>query len=305
VVVVQPQIRTVERKLAELAGRSHGVVTRAELLRAGITQEEIKTRLANGALVSIHRGVFRVGHAAPSLEARYQAAVKACGPSSLLAGRAAAHLLHLQNQPPSLPEVLTARHRRPDGVTVRRCRSIDPKDAAEWRGVPVTNVPRTLVDVAAVLDPPDLARAFHQAVVKHHIKPDAVERVLARRHNWPGARDLRSVIWGDEPVSLSKLESSFIAAVRRARLPLPETNVLAGGRYVDCRWPEHRLTVELDSYAYHGTRHAWEKDRHREREARSRGDEFRRYTWFDVIEEPEPMLADLRRLLTRQLRLAA
>jgi very-short-patch-repair endonuclease len=169
----------------------------------------------------------------------------------------------------------------------------------------VTNVPRTLVDVAGILDPPDLARAFHEAVVKHHVNPDAVERVLSRRHNWPGARELRRVIRGDEPVSLSRLESSFIAVLRRARLPLPETNRRVDAHYVDCRWPEHRLTVELDSYRYHGTRHAWEQDRQREREARARGDEFRRYSWRDVVEEPERMLEDLRALLSRQLPLAA
>lgn len=73
---MQQQIRTVERKIAEQAGRSHGVITRAELLRAGVTPEQIRTRLAKGALISIHRGVFRVGHTAPSLEARYLAAVR-------------------------------------------------------------------------------------------------------------------------------------------------------------------------------------------------------------------------------------
>jgi hypothetical protein len=129
-----------------------------------------------------------------------------------------------------------------------------------------------------------------QAVVKHRTKPEAVDRVLARRHNWPGARELRRFLWGDEPVTLSRLESSFIAAVRRARLPLPETNRPADARYVDCRWPEHRLTVELDGYAYHATRHAWERDLDRERRAHARGDEFRRYSWRDVVEVPEPML---------------
>jgi len=302
--VVQQQIRTVERKLAELAAQSHGVVTRSELIDAGVTPEEIRSRLANGSLISFHRGVFRVGHAAPSLEARYLAAVKACGPGSLLAGGAAAHLLRLLKRPPSFPEVLTARHRRPRGVTVRRCRSLDRRDATTWRGVPVTAVPRTLVDLAGVVDPPDLARACHEAIVKHHMNPDYVERILARRHNWPGARELRRVLRGDEPVSLSRLESSFLAAIREARLPLPATNCLINGRYVDCHWRTHRLTVELDGYRYHETRYAWEADRDREREARARGDDFRRYSWRDVVEDPEPMLADLRALLTRQLELA-
>jgi hypothetical protein len=141
--------------------------------------------------------------------------------------------------------------------------------------------------------------------VRYRVKPEAVEGILSRRHNWPGMSNLRRVLRGDERVTLSRLESAFIAAVRRAGLALPETNVPAGGRYVDCRWPAGRLTVELDSYRYHGTRYAWEQDRQREREARVRGDEFRRYTWRDVVDEPASMLADLRGLLTRQLELPA
>jgi very-short-patch-repair endonuclease len=292
---------TVEEILARLAGRSHGVVTRQELLNAGVTRHEIRQRVDTGALIRVHRAVFRVGHQAPSLEARYMAAVKACGEGSLLCGRAAAHLLGLVKRPPSLPEVLTGTQRRPRGVVTHHIRSSDPRDATEWRGVPVTTVPRTLIDLAAVLDAPALARAFHEAVVKHHVKPEAVERVLSRRHNWPGARALRRVIWGDEPVSLSKLESAFVALLKQAGLPFPQTNQRVGSRYVDCRWPDQRLTVELDSYRYHGTRYAWEMDIDRERQARARGDEFRRYTWRDVAEHPDPMLADLRTLLSRQL----
>ena len=95
-------------------------------------------------------------------------------------------------------------------------------------------------------------------------------------------------------VTLSKLEAGFLTRLKRAGLALPETNRPAGGRRVDCRWPEQRLTVELDGYRYHHSRHAWEQDHRREREARARGDEFRRYTYGDVFEEPELMLAELR-----------
>lgn len=66
---------------------------------------------------------------------------------------------------------------------------------------------------------------------------------------------------------------------------------------MDCRWPAQRLTVELDSYTYHGSRHAWEDNRRRERQAYSRGDQHRRYTYDDVFERPRPMLRELRALL--------
>jgi hypothetical protein len=85
--------------------------------------------------------------------------------------------------------------------------------------------------------------------------------------------------------------------LQRARLPLPKTNKVAGGRRVDCRWPEHRLTVELDSYRFHNSRYSWNQDRLREREARTRGDEFRRYTPTDVFDDPGFMLSELRGLL--------
>jgi very-short-patch-repair endonuclease len=121
--------------------------------------------------------------------------------------------------------------------------------------------------------------------------------VLARRPTSPGAAKLRAVLRGDVHVTLSKLEARFLALLREDGLDLPKTNRPAGARRVDCRWPEHRLTVELDSYRYHHSRHAWEQDRRREREAHARGDDFRRYTHDDVFEHPQPMLAELRALL--------
>jgi very-short-patch-repair endonuclease len=102
---------------------------------------------------------------------------------------------------------------------------------------------------------------------------------------------------GDAPVTLSALERRFLQLLRETGLPQPMTNRLVGGRRVDCHWPGHRLTVELDGYRYHHSRHAWEQDRRREREARARGDDFRRYTDGDVFDEPDLMLAELRGLL--------
>lgn len=132
--------------------------------------------------------------------------------------------------------------------------------------------------------------------------PDQVEAVLARLPTRRGAGTLRRILHGAQPVTLSRLEQRFLNCLRTENLPLPETNRPAGGRRVDCRWPEHRLTVELDGYRYHRSRHAWESDRRREREAYARGDEFRRYTWADVVENPTLMLRELHALLGKNRR---
>jgi very-short-patch-repair endonuclease len=287
----------VEKVLARIGTSAHGVVTRRELLAAGVTAAEIEQRLRTGALIREYAGVYRVGHRAPSLEARYLAAVLACGEGALLSDRAAGCLFGALKGLAPPPEVTAPTERRIKGIKTHRSRNMDPRDATTFRGIPITTLPRTLVDLASVLDPDDLARAFHEAEVRHGTTPAQVEPVLDRRPNSPGARKLRAVLRGDTPITLSRLEKRFLVLLREAGLPAPRTNRPAGGYRVDCRWPDHRLTVELDSYRYHHSRHAWEQDRRREREARARGDEFRRYTWGDVHEHPKQMLTELRGLL--------
>ena len=117
-----------EKELARIAGASYGVVTRTQLVRAGISAEEIKQRVRRGMLIREHWGVYRVGHRAPSVLAGYLAAVRACGEDALLSGRAAAHLVGLLKGAAPPPEVTAPTKRRVRGV--RTCRShIDSCDA--------------------------------------------------------------------------------------------------------------------------------------------------------------------------------
>lgn len=182
-------------------------------------------------------------------------------------------------------------------MKTKRARHLPGAEATVWRGIPITTVARTIVDLAASLALNDLSVACHEAGIKYRTTPADVKDVLARRPNAKGAKKLHLIFEGDAPALLSRLERGFRKLLIDAGLPLPEFNRSAGGRRVDCRWPERRLTVELDGYTFHNSRHAWEQDRRREREARARGDDFRRYTWGDVYEEPGALVTELRPLL--------
>ncbi|HEU4978362.1 MAG TPA: type IV toxin-antitoxin system AbiEi family antitoxin domain-containing protein [Solirubrobacteraceae bacterium] len=283
--------------IAAIAERQFGVVTRAQLTRGGVSAAEVRHRAGVGALIRVHRGVYRVGHAAPSAAAAYLGAVLACGEDDLLAGAAGAWWLGLLKGTPPAPEVAGARQRAVPGVITHCCRALEPADGLRWRGIPTTTPARTLTDLAAVLPLDALARACHEAGVLHGTTPRDVEAVLARRGNAKGAAKLRAILSGEARVVLSGLEARFLTLLREHGLPLPVTNKPAGSKRVDCRWPEHHLTVELDSFRFHNSRHAWEQDRRRERQAYARGDHFRRYTWGDVAEHPQQMLTELRALL--------
>ena len=287
-----------DRIVAAIARRQHGVVARSQLVSAGISARWIEKRLDKGLLIRVYPGVYRVGHVAPSVEAEYMAAVLACGDGAFLTGRAAAQVLGLISAriAPD-PEVTAPKERHIDGITAHRERKGFARDRMTWNLVPVATPARTLADLAAVVSNAELTRAVHQADVLHGTTPDDVDEVLARRPNTKGAAKLREILHGDQGMLLSKLERAFIKLLKQNHLPLPKTNRLAGGRLVDCRWPDHKLTVELDSYRYHRSRHAWELDRKREREAYARGDQFRRYTWADVVEHPRPTTEELRAVL--------
>ena len=194
---------------------AHGVVTRAQLLEAGVSRMEIAARLRRGALLREHRGVYRVGHRAPSVEATYLAAVVAAGERAVLGGQAAAYLWVLVKGDAPPAEVISPSQRRIDGVTVHRCRNLEAADVAICRQVPVTTVARTLVDLAAALSPEALARACHEAGVRYRTGPADVEQVLERRPTSPGAGKLRQIIAGETRVTLSRLESRFLSLLRK------------------------------------------------------------------------------------------
>jgi hypothetical protein len=296
---VRPKHRTVEETIAARASRQHGNVTREELLLAGVTSAEIKWRLRSGYLLPEYRGVYRVGHRAPSIEASYMAAVLACGDHAALSGLAAAYLYGSVRGRAPEAEVISTKEKRIDGIVTRRRRELTARDLTTWKGIPITTVAFTLTDLAGRLNRDALAWAFHQAHVKHGTSIEQVEEVMARRPNFPGRRKLFWVVRGDVRVTASAMERKFLARLRKEGLPLPHTNIRAGGRYVDCRWPEFKLTAELDSYQFHNSRYAWEQDHRRERQARARGDDFRRFTYCDVYEVPGPMMGELRAFFRR------
>jgi hypothetical protein len=240
----------------------------------------------------VHHGVYAVGHEAPSVDGDYMAAVLACGDGAVLSHRAAAHKLRLipGAAPPAEVTVPTTADRRRPGIVVHRVKALHPLDASTLDGIPITTVPRILLDLAPSLTPTDLTRACHEAWVRHRTGPNHVEACIARNPAKKGARKLRHALGAD--VTLGALEDQFVALLRCHGLPLPRTNVDHHGDKVDCRWPHHDLTVELLSYRFHATRSAFEAD-----VARRRRSNHVAYTYGDVFDRAAATAAELRRRL--------
>lgn len=277
---------------AEIAARQHGRVAWRQLVAAGIDPDQIKRWLRDGRLRRVHHGVYAVGHTAPSLFGDLMAAVLACGDGAAASHASGAQLLSVTRTVPRWPEVTvptTAGRRRP-GIVVHRVRALPARDVCTHHGIPVTTVPRVLLDLAPRLSPPDLARACHEAWVHHRVRPTAIEACIARNPGKKGAAKLRRALGTD--VTLSLLEDVFLALLRTYGLPRPRTNIDHHGDKVDCHWEQHGLTVELVTFRYHATRYAFEKDN-----ARRRRSNHIAYTYGDVVERPAATAADVAKRL--------
>ena len=172
-------------------------------------------------------------------------------------------------------------------------------------GIPVTTVPRTLLDLAAVLRPHQLERAIEQAEVLRLTDPLSLPAVLRRYPGRRGTSSLRRLLADGQigaTATRSKLEERFLAFVADTGLPRPEVNawLQIAGQWieVDCLWRAERLALELDSRSVHATDAAFERDRARDRRLQVAGWRPVRVTWRQLHEDPRAVESDLRALLT-------
>ena len=284
------------KRIALLAARQHGVVTTADLLAAGLGRGAIARRVADGRLRPRHRGVYLVGVIKDGWTDAMAAAL-ACGPGAAVSHHAAAALWGFRpawHGPIDVTTTRQLRHRR--GIRVHRTRC---PETTSRNGVPTTTPARTLLDLAADLDPSALARAIEEARLLRLTSPAELTSLNARSSGHHGARAFkRAVNQGHEPsLTRSEAERRFLDLVRAARLPAPEANVRIAGYEVDFLWREQRLVVEVDGFAYHSSREAFERDRRKDADLQAAGLRVVRVTYRQIAHEREALAVRIARQL--------
>jgi very-short-patch-repair endonuclease len=286
-----------------MAERQHGVVSVRQLIGPlGYSRSAVARASASGRLHRLHRGVFAVGHTKLSSYGHCLAAVLACGPNTLLSHLSAAWLWGITSNGSASIHVTGPVRRRPRlPVRIHHSQILEPDDCAVVDNIPVTALPRTLLDVAAAA-PGRLERLLDAAEQRDLFDLRAVESLLARAGGHHGVGPLRRAlrIYLPADTTFSNLERRFLAAVRDAGLPSPSANLSVDGFMLDVYWPELRFAVELDVYETHGSHASFESDRLRQEELKLQGVEMIRITGprFDV--DPAAVIARLKRHLAQR-----
>jgi very-short-patch-repair endonuclease len=302
----QPAQHHRDAGIAQLAARQHGVVAVTQLRELGLTSRTARSRVATGRLHRLHRGVYAVGHPVISTKGRWMAAALACGGDAVLSHRSAAALWGIRPTTRTAIDVISPRRtgRGRARIEVHRPAGLRADDVTSVDGIPCTTVARTLLDLAGVVDRRTLERAYEQAEVLRLLDLEAVADVLARSSGRRGAAALLAVVREcDQSTTLTRndLEERFLAICDAAALPRPRVNAWVpldgGGVEVDFLWPRERLIIETDGHQVHGTRRAFERDRRRDRRLLLAGWRVVRFTWRQIVRDPDEVVATVGALL--------
>jgi very-short-patch-repair endonuclease len=271
----QPRSQLADRVIARLASRQFGVVARRQLIESGVSTKQITTRLAAGRLIEIHRGVYLVGHEARHPHATKMAAVLACRHRAVLSHRTAADLWEILAYPAqgdvwvTITPGRSAHHR---GIKAIRAQ-LRASDVRRRGPLPLTSPPRTLLDLAAAIEPDQLERAVAQAKYRRLVTEAELRDQLQRNVNKRGTRALRQILElpGGPQRTRSGGERRMLRLLREARITGFEANAKVFGFEVDFLWYDLDFAVEVDGWDGHSGREAFERDRFKINRLNARG----------------------------------
>lgn len=280
-------------EVRKLAGKQHGVVSRAQVLRCHLSSQQIGRRLARGEFEALHRGTYRLcGFLASDMQA-LAAACLAAGPTAVVSHRSAAALWGLAGAHHGRPEVTVVGTVRPklEGVTVHRADRIDSVDRTSRGGLPVTTVARTLLDYGSVATVEQVEEAMEDAVLRNLVSFRWLLRTLDRlgASGRRGTQTLRALIEARDP-ALAPPEGALeqkLSRLLRGVQPAPVTQFWLHGKAstrarLDFAWPDRKLGIEADSRRWHAGRLDVQRNSGKANLAVLLGWRVLHFTWFDV-----------------------
>lgn len=293
-----------DRSLSELAANQGGAIRRNQALDSGLTKGQIDRRVRDGRWTTLgHFGYQIIDMPGPRNLVR---AAVATLPDAVVSHDSAAALHDIPKLRREAATVLV--HSRTThvfpGVTVHRCHDLLDEHVVEVDGLPVTSVPRTIVDLSRFLTVRHLGAVLGSVVAERRASVSDLQTVVDQvaRKGKPGIRKLRWILEEREtgPRDGTPLERIGAKVLRDGGLPDPQFEFpipWSEGKRFDTAYPGSGLAIEWDSRRWHELVEAFAVDRERDRQALLHGWRVVRFTWVDVTRTPEVVVSTVRQLL--------
>jgi very-short-patch-repair endonuclease/predicted transcriptional regulator of viral defense system len=297
----------VPESLRELASLQCDVVSRQQILNAGVTKAALIWQLERAYWRQLQRGVYALFSGEPSREAALWAAVLRAGQDAVLSHHTAAELLRLTDKPSDLIHVTVPRSRRLQPIPGFAIHVSSSVDRIRHPGLlpPRTRVEDTVLDLAGLAGTFDGACGWVTRACGRRLttEPRLLTAMAARgRQRWRSA--LAQMLTDPDGPVHSVLEYRYYRDVERAhRLPSAARQVrVTDGRrtaYRDAYYGKYRVVVELDGQLAHPSETRW-RDIRRDNAAAADGSVTLRYGWSDVTLNPCGTAGELARVLIQR-----
>jgi very-short-patch-repair endonuclease len=278
-----------------------GLATRRQLLQH-VPPAVLDGHIGRRQLVRVFPHVYRLKNAAEDGMTALRAALLHAGP-----GAALSHTTALAvwgewrlERPLHLTVHESVRRAGAPGLTVHRRKGFDPESSqcVERRGLRVTALPRTVIDSWPLLAPAERRPLGLDLARRGLVTADLLDEALTERPNVAGRRLLRQTIDLIADGCQSELEAHGVLNVFRHRSLPPSVgqfriDLPTGRIHLDRAWPEVKLAVELDGARYHTSAEDRRNDLARDAALASLGWVVLRFTYADVLRDPEGVRAKL------------
>lgn len=289
-----------DRLLASIASEQYGVFTQRQALAAGIKPRNIGDRAARGIYERLFPGVYGIAGSADGWYRSVTAAVFAATDPAAASHRTAAYLWALTDRRPEVIEVISRRHLRVkrERYRVRESKDLRPSDIVAVDGIPTTTAVRTVVDLGASASPWFVEMCLDTGLRTQLFTAWDVHRFMTRvaRRGRTGIGTIRPLVedrltWAG--ITESDLEDLFRRVVAQTPYPMPEPQHTLFGPGGDCigrfdfAYPTRMALIETDSEGYHMDRVSFQRDREKQNRAHALGWTVYRFTWRQLIDDPE------------------
>ena len=277
--------------------RDHdGVITLAQAQNAGLSHAAVKRRVSSGHWRRCSPGVYFVDDRPFTDAARVRAAVWSHGRSGTASGLAAAWWLGVTQYAPDIVEVTVPKvsnHRKRPGIRTRR-RDLAPADIVVRRSLRVTALPLTVVEAAARRGG---GAKLMDAALQRHIELDPLWTAHLRNKGRHGSPRARMLLIAAADGARSAAERLLAKLLHDNNITGWKANYPIAGYKVDAVFLKAKLAIETDGYAFHSSAEDFHNDRKRQNAIALLGFQVLRFTWLDLTEYPDRVLAEISRAL--------
>jgi very-short-patch-repair endonuclease len=271
--------------------RQDGVITISQALGAGLSQDAVDRRVNAGIWRRCARGVYFADDRPFTDAARIRASVLAYGDDAVAHGLTAAWWHGLTLEAPYDVEVTVPRRKsgRAVGTSTVRRRDLPSADVAIHRRLRVTGIPLTVLEAVAATH----SRAILDSALQRGVTLEQLRAAHARNARRHGAGFANQLLREASDGARSEAERLMIRLLKSARITGWKANFPVCGYFVDIAFPEQKVAIEVDGWAFHSDRAAFQRDRTRQNAIALRGWQVLRFTWLDLTEYPQRVIAEI------------